>query len=52
MINIQRIILKFKLISIIIIFGKKKKKKATILNLYNNLNLMKHVTSLHVFHGM
>ena len=31
-----------------LIFGKekKKKKKATILNLYNNLNLMQHVTGI------
>ena len=47
MINIHKIILKFKFrfnnINIILIFGKQK-QSATISNLYNNLNLMQHVT--------
>ena len=47
MTNIHKIILKFKFrfnnINIILIFGKQK-QSATISNLYNNLNLMQHVT--------
>ena len=40
MINIQKIVLKFKFNNIDIIFIFGKKKKALILNLNNSLNLM------------
>ena len=48
MINIQKIILKFKFQKCrnYAYIWKGEKKNATILNLYNNLNLMQHVTGI------